>query len=117
MGLGKRLEEFALRWNKHNEPKTVNIFLGVFFIVNFCLGTGFLGVPYSFYYSGYLAAIPTMFIISFVSWINATYIVECVARAQVRTSSSSKKLISTGSPSSYHPVKLSNWSKLEGLEL
>ena len=85
MGLGK----FTFPWNKNkpNEPKTMNIFLGFFFFVNFCLGTGFLGVPYSFYYSGYLAAIPTLLIISFVSWINATYIVECMARAQVSTSS------------------------------
>ena len=83
MGLGK----FTLPWNKNqsNEPKTINIFLGFFFFVNFCLGTGFLGVPYSFYYSGYLAAIPTMLIISIVSWINATYVVECMARAQVST--------------------------------
>ena len=81
MGLGK----FTLLWNKKksNEPKTINIFLGFFFIINFCLGTGFLGVPYSFYYSGYLAAIPTLLIISFVSWINATYLLECMARAQV----------------------------------
>ena len=72
MGLGK----FTLPWNKSqsNEPKTVNNFLGVFFLVNICLGTGFLGVPYSFYYSGYLAAIPTMLIISIVSLINVTYI-------------------------------------------
>ncbi len=66
-----------------NAPKTVHIGLGFFFIVNFCLGTGFLGIPYSFYYSGYVAAIPTLLVISFISWINATYIVECMARAQV----------------------------------
>lgn len=65
------------------EIKTVNIFLGFFFVVNFCLGTGFLGIPYAFFYSGYLAAIPTLLLISVVSWINANYLLEVMARAQV----------------------------------
>jgi hypothetical protein len=65
------------------EVKTVNIFLGFFFVVNFCLGTGFLGVPYAFFYSGYLAAIPTLLLISMVSWVNANYLLEVMARAQV----------------------------------
>ena len=63
--------------------RTVNIFLGFFFVVNFCLGTGFLGVPYGFFYSGYLAAIPTLILISLTSWINANYLLEVMARAQV----------------------------------
>ena len=66
------------------EPRTVHIFLGFFFVVNFCLGTGFLGVPYSFFYSGYLAAIPSLLVISFISWVNANYLLEVMARAQVR---------------------------------
>ena len=69
--------------------KTVNIFLGFFFVVNFCLGTGFLGVPYSFFYSGYLAAIPTLLLICIISWINANYLLEVMARAQVRSLASS----------------------------
>ncbi len=76
-GQGKSRDE------EPDAPKTVHIGLGFFFIVNFCLGTGFLGIPYSFYYSGYVAAIPSLLVISFVSWVNATYIVECMARAQV----------------------------------
>ena len=63
----------------------MNIFLGFFFMVNFCLGTGFLGVPYSFFYAGYLAAIPTLLLIAFVSWNAATWEVEVMARAQVCT--------------------------------
>lgn len=63
--------------------RTVNIFLGFFFVVNFCIGTGFLGVPYGFFYSGYLASIPTLIVIATVSWINATYVLEVMARAQV----------------------------------
>ncbi len=73
------------------EPKirTVNIFLGFFFVVNFCLGTGFLGVPYSFFYSGYVAAIPTLLVITVISWTNANYLLEVMARAQVDTMCSS----------------------------
>ncbi len=75
-------------WSKSNgvkkKDKTVNIFLGFFFIVNFCLGTGFLGVPYSFFYSGYVAAIPTLLFIAFIGWANANYLLEIMARAQVR---------------------------------
>ena len=63
--------------------KTVNIFLGYFFMVNFCLGTGFLGVPYSFFYSGYLAAVPTLILAAFVTWLTSTWLLEVMARAQV----------------------------------
>ena len=66
-------------------PKTVNIFLGYFFMVNFCLGTGFLGVPYSFFYSGYLAAVPTLALAAFVTWLSSTWLLEVMARAQVIT--------------------------------
>ena len=65
------------------KAKTVNIFFGFFLIVNYCLGTGFLGIPYAFFYGGYLAAIPTILFISVVSWINANYLLEVMARAQV----------------------------------
>ena len=64
-------------------PKSVNIFLGFFFIVNFCLGTGFLGIPYAFFHTGLPAAIITLLVIAFVSWNNATWEVEVMARAQV----------------------------------
>ena len=67
----------------NRSPKTVNIFLGYFFMVNFCLGTGFLGVPYSFFYSGYLAAIPTLILVAFVTWLSSTWLLEVMARAQV----------------------------------
>ena len=85
----------ALPWNRNKSegPKTMHIVLGFFYVVNFCLGVGFLGIPYSFYYSGYVAAIPTLLIIMVVSWINANYIVECMARAQVLFYCSTELLI------------------------
>ena len=66
-----------------SHPKTVHIFLGYFFILNYCLGTGFLGVPYSFFYSGYLAAIPTLSLAAFLTWLTSVWLLEVMARAQV----------------------------------
>ncbi len=76
----------ALPWGKSKPdgPKTVHIVLGFFFILNYVVGTGFLGIPYSFYYSGYVAAIPTLLVIMLATGINANYLLECMARAQVR---------------------------------
>ena len=62
--------------------RTVNIFLGFFFVVNFCLGTGFLGVPYAFFYSGTLVSLLTLVLIATISWTNANYLFEVMARAQ-----------------------------------
>ena len=64
-------------------PKSVNILLGCFFLINYNLGNGFLTYPYSFYYAGYLAAIPTLLLITFMCTIAAIWEVEVMARAQV----------------------------------
>ena len=81
---------YKLKWpfsrkdkEKKRGPKTVSIFLGFFFMVNYCLGTGFLGVPFSFFYAGYLASIPTLLLVAFVSWNNAEWTIETMSRAQV----------------------------------
>ena len=52
-------------------------------MVNFCLGTGFLGVPYSFFYGGYIAAVPTLATAAFVTWLTSTWLLEVMSRAQV----------------------------------
>lgn len=80
------LPRFPWPWGKgkgNGKEKTISIYLGFFFVINFCLGTGFLGVPYAFFYSGYLAAIPTMFLVAVISLLNANYLLETMARAQV----------------------------------
>ena len=69
---------------KHCEPKSVNVYFGFFFLVNLCLGIGFLAFPYSFLHAGYLVAIPTLLLIIFVTWIHASWLLEVMARAQVR---------------------------------
>lgn len=65
------------------QPKTVNIVQGYFFLVNLCIGTGFLGIPFSFFYSGYLVAIPTLLLIAFSAWVTTRWLLETMARAQV----------------------------------
>ncbi len=69
--------------NKPDDLKTIHIAVSFIYVVNYCLSVGFLGIPYAFYYSGYLAAIPTLLVIMVASWNNANYLVECMARAQV----------------------------------
>ena len=63
--------------------RTVNIFLAFFFLENYVLGTGFLGVPFAFYHSGLLYGAISMVIITFISWNCAVWTVESMARAQV----------------------------------
>ena len=67
------------------ETRTIGPFLGYIMMINMCLGTGFLGVPYAFFYAGYLAAIPTLLFIAFLSWLNCSWLLEVMARAQVRS--------------------------------
>ena len=68
---------------KESKPKTVSVLMGYFFLVNYCIGTGFLGIPYSFFYSGYLAAIPTLLAMALSAWVTAKWLLEVMARAQV----------------------------------
>ena len=63
--------------------KSVNPFLGFFFLVNYALGGVILALPYSFLHAGLLIAIPTMLVVAFVGWISATWVLEVMARAQV----------------------------------
>ena len=72
-------------WNKtFGQRESVNLLFSFFFLVNYSLGTGFLAIPHSFFHAGYLAAIPTMLVVVFVTWIHATWLLEVMARAQVR---------------------------------
>ena len=64
-------------------PKSVNILLGCFFLINYNLGDSYLAYPYAFYHAGYLAAIPTLLLVTFMSTVAATWEVEVMARAQV----------------------------------
>ena len=65
------------------KSKTVNIFVGFFFMVNFVLGTGFLGLPFSFFHGGLIAGACTLLAVGFMTWQSALYELESMGRAQV----------------------------------
>ncbi len=78
-------------WGKETS-KNLKLFCGFFFIVNFVLTTGYMGIPYAFFYSGYVVAIPTFIFVAIVSWINANYVLEVMARAQVSVACVSREV-------------------------
>lgn len=65
-------------------PRTVNIYLGFFLMVNLVLGTGFLSIPYGFFTTGIIGSVFTLMCISFISWVCAIWVLETMARSQVR---------------------------------
>ena len=75
---------------ENDDPKTVNIFLGFFFMVNFILGTGFLGIPYGFFHGGLIAGLSSLLVVALVAWLCALWELEAMARAQVSSQSSIK---------------------------
>lgn len=52
-------------------------------MVNFVLGTGFLGLPFSFFHGGLLAGACTLLVVGFMTWQSALYELEAMGRAQV----------------------------------
>ena len=69
--------------SKGDHPKTITIFISFFFLVNFVLGAGFLGIPFTFFHGGVFAGACTLVVISFTAWKTAVYELETMARAQV----------------------------------
>lgn len=65
-------------------PRTVNIFLGFFLMINLVLGTGFLSIPFGFFAGGVLAGVLTLLSMTVLSWLCAVWVVETMARSQVR---------------------------------
>jgi len=68
---------------RKKKPKSVGLFSGFFFNINYIVGTGFLSVPYGFYHAGTLTGTVTLLALSFVSWNAANWIIESMARSQV----------------------------------
>jgi len=68
---------------RKKKPKSVGLFSGFFFNINYIVGTGFLSVPYGFYQAGTLTGTVTLLALSFVSWNAANWIIESMARSQV----------------------------------
>lgn len=58
-------------------------FTAFFFLVNYILGTGFLGIPYVMYHSGIISCTLTLVVITFFNCLGALWILESMARAHV----------------------------------
>ena len=54
-----------------------------FFLVNYILGTGFLGIPYVMYHSGILSCTLTLIVVTCFNCFGALWILESMARAHV----------------------------------
>lgn len=81
--LGKLWRLMARRGN--DDVKTIPIYLVFFFVINYTMGTGFLGVPFAFYHSGIITGLLTMLVVGFLSYVGAIWLLESMARAQVST--------------------------------
>ena len=71
------------REQSEKPPKSINIAGGFFLLVNFIVGTGFLGIPFAFYHTGLLAAALTLMVTVFITWNSCIWVLEVMARAQV----------------------------------
>ena len=101
---------FGKKKENKEEMNTVSLFTGYFFFINYIVGTGFLGLPFAFYFGGILAGVLTLMVVSFISYNTANWTVEAMARAQVcqegRAISDSirRQSVVPGSDSSDSPV-------------
>ena len=64
-------------------PQSLNIVVGFFFLINYELGTGFLGIPFAFFHAGLLTGAITLIVATFLCWNTAIWVLEVMARAQV----------------------------------
>ena len=71
--------------NATGETNNLPIWVGFFFIANYLLVTGFLGMPFAFFHGGMLAGVAALFLVTAIFWITAGWMLETMARAQVRT--------------------------------
>ena len=70
---------------RDNTPKTIPIYFVFFFVLNYTIGTGYLGIPFVFYHSGLITGVFTLLAISTLCYIGAMWLIEAMARAQVHT--------------------------------
>ena len=68
---------------RDDAPKTIPIYFVFFFVLNYTLGTGYLGIPYVFYHSGIITGTLTLLVITTLSYTGAMWLIEATARAQV----------------------------------
>ncbi|EDV23112.1 uncharacterized protein TRIADDRAFT_58062 [Trichoplax adhaerens] len=96
------------------KPKSsYSSYTAFFFLVNYILGTGFLGIPYVMYHSGIISCTFTLMVITVFNCFGALWIIESMARAYAlekhSEEDSSRRLIDDEKPN-YSTIdsKLSN---------
>ena len=65
------------------DAKKVHIALSFFFLVNYQLGMGFLGLPFGFFHGGILAGALTLAVMCLLCYGTAMWLLEILSRAQV----------------------------------
>ena len=72
--------------NQKVKPKPkpqFNIVIGYFYNLNFILGTGFLGIPFTFYNAGVVPSLLTLTLLSVTGCITALWMLEILGRTRV----------------------------------
>ena len=64
-------------------PKTIPVYFVYFFVLNYTIGTGYLGIPFVFYHSGIITGALTLVVITVMCYVGAMWLIETMARAQV----------------------------------
>ena len=60
-----------------------NVIIGYFYNLNFILGTGFLGIPFTFYNAGIIPSLLTLTLLSVTGCITALWMLEILGRAKI----------------------------------
>ena len=60
-----------------------NVLIGYFYNLNFILGTGFLGIPFTFYNAGIVSSLLTLTLLSVSGCITALWMLEILGRTRV----------------------------------
>lgn len=67
-------------------PKAIPIYFVFFFVLNYTIGTGYLGVPFVFFHAGIITGALTLLAVSLLCYVGAIWLIEAMARAQVSKS-------------------------------
>eukprot|EP00731_Ephydatia_muelleri_P012370 Em0006g1264a len=91
-------------------PKTVGLAVGYFMVLNYVVGNGFLGIPFTFYHAGMVGSITIFLFIMFMEWNSARWLFEVMSRAQALETFKQEQLVETQSEKSDHLPALSDRS-------
>jgi len=81
--LSKLKQLIAKRRAADDGEKAIPVYFVFFFVINYTMGTGFLGMPFSFYHAGIITALLTNLVLGFLCYVGAIWLIESMARAQV----------------------------------